>query len=114
MLVYPLRHAGLALSTTLAAALNAGLLFRALRRQGVYRPPQGWGLLGFRIAAAAAVMGGLLWWGAGDLSQWLTAPRSDRLLWLGTWVLAGGLGYFATLFVLGMRVADLRGRHAPS
>lgn len=114
MLVYPLRHAGLALSTTLAAALNAGLLFRALRRQGVYRPPQGWGLLGFRIGAAAAVMGGLLWWGAGDLSQWLTAPRSDRLLWLGTWVLAGGLGYFATLFVLGMRVADLRGRHAPS
>jgi putative peptidoglycan lipid II flippase len=114
MLVWHLRHAGLALSTTLAAVLNAALLFRALRRQGVYRPPAGWRLMGLRIGAASVVMGSVLWWGAGDLSHWLTAPRSDRLIWLATWILAGGVGYFATLLALGMRVADLRGRHAPS
>jgi putative peptidoglycan lipid II flippase len=113
-LVWHLRHAGLALSTTLAAALNAGLLFRTLRRQGVYQPPPGWGRIGLRIAAAAGAMAALIAWGAGDLSDWLAAPRANRLMWLGACILAGGVGYFATLYALGMRIADLRGRHAPS
>ena len=38
ILIYPLRHVGLALSTSLAAYLNAGLLYRALNKEGVYLP----------------------------------------------------------------------------
>jgi len=37
-LIWSLQHAGLALATSLAAFVNAGLLFMGLYRQGVYRP----------------------------------------------------------------------------
>src|SRR6266705_2141015 len=37
-LIVPLKHAGLALAIGLGACLNAGLLFRQLRRHGIYLP----------------------------------------------------------------------------
>ena len=39
-------HAGLAMATTLSALFNAGLLYRGLRRRGVYTPQPGWGTAG--------------------------------------------------------------------
>ena len=42
-LVVPLAHAGLALATSLAAFINAGLLYRGLRLGGHHRPRPGWG-----------------------------------------------------------------------
>jgi putative peptidoglycan lipid II flippase len=45
--IWSLRHAGLALSISLAAWLNAGLLFWKLRQQGTYRPMPGWALFLF-------------------------------------------------------------------
>ena len=39
-------HTGLALASSVAAYINAGLLFRALLRQGTYRPEAGWGKIG--------------------------------------------------------------------
>ena len=107
-LVFPLAHAGLALATTLSASLNALLLFRGLRREAVYRPPAGWGWLGGRAALACAVMGALLWWGAGPLSTWTSAAPWDRVGWLAGWVAAGGLAYGATLLLLGVRPRHLR------
>ena len=35
-------HTGLALASSLAAYINAGLLYRMLRRQGAYQPERGW------------------------------------------------------------------------
>ena len=40
--IFPLRHAGLALSIGLAACLNAALLFYTLRRRKHYLPQPGW------------------------------------------------------------------------
>ncbi len=40
--VIDLRHAGLALSISLAACLNAGLLYWQLRRKRIYLPQPGW------------------------------------------------------------------------
>ena len=107
-LVFPLAHAGLALATTLSASLNALLLFRGLRREAVYRPPAGWGWLAGRAGLACAVMGALLWWGAGPLSAWTSAAPLDRVGWLAGWVAAGGLAYGATLLLLGVRPRHLR------
>ena len=60
ILVFPLAHAGLALATSLSATLNAFLLYRGLRREGVSQPEAGWPLLIRRGVLASAVMGGLL------------------------------------------------------
>lgn len=100
-------HAGLALATGLAAALNAFLLYRGLRRQGVYRPGDGWGWIGARVLAANLAMGLLLWWLAGSLDQWLAALWYQRAGWLGGCIGAGLLVYALVLWVSGVRPRHL-------
>ena len=105
---FPAPHALLALSTGLAAFVNSALLFRGLRRTGVYRAGKGWKRLALQVLAANAAMAGLLWWLAGDLTQWLAWDSWTRVYRLAGLVLAGGALYFAVLALLGLRVRDLR------
>jgi len=108
-LVFPLRHAGLALATTLAAALNAGLLYRQLRREGVYVPPAGWGRLWLALGVSGGLMAALLYWGAGDVQDWFARDRADRVLQLLGWILAGAAVYVGSLLAFGIRYRDFRG-----
>jgi len=103
-------HAGLALATALSAWLNAGLLFHHLRRDGVYHAQPGWGRLVGQVAAAALVMGVLLWWGLGDLAHWSAMNSTQRVGELLLWVPAGAAVYFAALLLLGVRPRQLLGR----
>lgn len=109
-LVYhvPVPHVLLAFSTGMAAFINSAMLFRGLRRSGVYRSTGGWPKLALRVLVANAVMAALLWWMAGDLSQWLAWGNWQRAGWLLACVAAGFGVYFATLGLLGLRVRDLR------
>lgn len=108
-LVFPLAHAGLALATALAACLNAGLLFRGLLRDGVYRPSAGWPKLLVRGVISSALMGAVIWIGAGDTENWLVAGTWERIGRLLLWIAVGGSVYFATLFLGGVRPRHFRG-----
>ncbi len=108
ILVFPLAHAGLALATALAAIVNAGLLFRGLRREGVYRPQAGWLSLIARGAAASLLMGGVLLLGAPGMEQWVTMGTWDKIIQLVGWILAAGALYFSGLFLLGIRPRHFR------
>jgi putative peptidoglycan lipid II flippase len=108
ILVFPLAHAGLALATTLSSALNAYLLYRGLRRSGIYRPQKGWSRILFRVLFAATGMSLLLFLGAGDLHRWLDMGNWQRILFLLGWVFAGGTTYLCLLYLSGMRVRDFR------
>jgi putative peptidoglycan lipid II flippase len=108
LLVFPLAHAGLALATSLSACINATLLFRGLRGEGVFRPEQGWGSLIASGVAASALMGLMLLWGAGNFSQWLDMGTWDRVLRLAGLVVGGVLLYFSVLFLLGIRARHFR------
>ncbi len=101
-------HAGLALATSLAAFINAWLLYRGLRRLGVYTPAAGWRPLLWRVLVANLVMGGLLWLGAGNLDIWLARNGVQRGLWLGFWILLAMAVYFLVLFACGFRLRHLR------
>jgi len=105
-----LQHAGLALATSIAAAVNATLLFRILRKREIYQPPSGWLLLLLRAGIAAGVMGGALYWLAGPLQQWLVSDWVWQAGHLAAWVIAGAVTYFVVLAVVGVRVRDFRGR----
>jgi putative peptidoglycan lipid II flippase len=107
---FPVPHALLATSTSISAAVNTFLLWRGLRREGVYQPSPGWPKLVVRIVAANAVMAVVLWSLAGDLSSWMAADALHRAMRCALCVGAGALAYFATLFVLGMRYGDLASR----
>lgn len=110
--IVPLKHAGLALSIGLASLLNAALLYRGLRRRGVYRPQPRWGIFTLRLLVALAVLGGVLWFGMGDETGWYAQLATTRVLHLSAVVLGGIAAYFLTLFALGIRVRDFRRRAA--
>jgi len=103
-------HAGLALATSLAAFLNAGLLFRYLRANGVYVAQPGWSFFAARLLLANGGMAALLWWGRGPLSQWFSWGLGERALHLGGLVLLGMAAYFVLLLLLGIRPRMLLGR----
>lgn len=102
-LVFGLAHTGLALATSLAAFVNAVLLYRGLRRTGSYRPQSGWPWLLVRTLLASAGMGALLWWGAGDVDAWLAAPALERALRLTAWIFGGIVVYVVSMYALGVR-----------
>jgi putative peptidoglycan lipid II flippase len=111
-LIGPFKHAGLALSISLAACLNAGLLYRLLRRQGIYTPQPGWGSFFIKLATALAVMGGALWLASGNPGQWLEWSIATRLWRLALLVGCGAGVYFATLWLVGFRLKDFQRRAA--
>jgi putative peptidoglycan lipid II flippase len=107
LLVSTLKHVGLALAITLAAFVNAGLLYRLLRQHGVYIPEPGWPRYFLRIALASVLMGLVLAWGSGDLSVWLKASTGARIVHLAVLVVGGVLVYATSLFLLGARPHEL-------
>ena len=103
-------HAGLALAISIAAIVNAWLLFRGLRRDGLIEGSRDWFYLVARVVAANAVMTIVLVYINRPLDWWLAAGVWDRALWLGVLVLAGALAYFVAIVLLGARPAQFRHR----
>ncbi|HEY7883571.1 MAG TPA: murein biosynthesis integral membrane protein MurJ [Cellvibrionaceae bacterium] len=101
-------HAGLALATSLAAVLNAWLLFWGLKTRHVYRAGKGWRRLWWQmllanVLLAVLLLGALQWWT--DWQTWAAWPRIWRLMLLCG---AGLLIYVVTLWVCGLRLRHLR------
>jgi putative peptidoglycan lipid II flippase len=112
VLVWPLRHAGLALAISLGACLNAGMLFWLLRRQAVYAPQPGWARFTVKLTFAVAVMAAVIWLATGNAAVWLAASASDRVVWLMCIIAMGVATYFASLWVVGFRLRDFSQRAA--
>jgi putative peptidoglycan lipid II flippase len=107
---FPAAHVGLAASTSLTAWINSLLLLRHLRRQGIYRPGEGWGGFLLKVAAANLAMSVLVLLLSGSLDGWIAQSAWHRAVRL-TAIVAGAMAiYFATLFALGMRPRDFRAR----
>ena len=109
---WKLGHTGLALSIGLGACLNAGLLYYHLRKAGIYTRQPGWGVFFAKLMAAMAVMGGVLFWGMGDTSSWLSMSALHKVLYLTGLVVVGAGAYFVTLMALGLRLKDFIKRGA--
>lgn len=103
-------HAGLALAISIAALLNAWLLYRGLDRDGVMKAGQGWSALLARVVIANGVMVLCLRVLDRPLEWWLVAGAWERAGWLGIVVAAGAASYFVTLLVIGARPAQFRHR----
>ena len=105
----PGAHGGIAAASGLAGLFNAWLLWRYLRRAGIYQPMPGWGRFLLRVVVACVVMAAAvlalrLWvgdWAAID--DWRL-----RVAWLLTAVAAGGIAYGLAQVALGLRPRDLR------
>ena len=108
LLIGPLRHAGLALSTTLAASINAGLLLTLLLRRKIFDPSDQWLSYFSRLLVANSIMGMLIWWMAGQLQQWLRWSLGARIEHLLLIIAAGVCCYAMTLIASGFNIKSLR------
>jgi putative peptidoglycan lipid II flippase len=108
----PLQHAGLALSIGLGACLNASILFYKLRSLGIFQPQPGWIVFLLKLVTALAVMGLLLWLGAGSTHQWIEYDFTQRIVHLAALVAGGACAYFAALWLLGFRLDQFKRRSA--
>jgi putative peptidoglycan lipid II flippase len=101
-------HAGLALATSVAAILNAALLYRGLRHENVLMHTSGWPKLLLRVALANTVMSVVLMQMSRSLAWWIDAANSQRILWLAATVVVGAGVYFIVLLITGMRASQFR------
>jgi putative peptidoglycan lipid II flippase len=111
VLVPALGHAGLALSISLGALVNAGILLLSLMRQGSYRPLPGWGGFAFRVLLANSVLGGGLFWAAWRV-DWIALQAHGLQRAAAVALVLGGVAaaYFAVLAVCGLRPRDVMRR----
>lgn len=99
-------HVGLALATSLAAFLNAGLLMRGLRRDGVFKLQTGWLVFLFRLFVASALMAAFLVLMSSEWQSWLGLSIGERIGHLAVLVLGAIVIYILALLVSGMRWRD--------
>ncbi|ORU93012.1 MAG: lipid II flippase MurJ [Cycloclasticus sp. symbiont of Poecilosclerida sp. N] len=102
VLVFFLQHAGLALATSLAAFVNASLLFRALIKQRVYSPQAGWGAFVLKVMLANLAVSIIYFYDFSPL-QWYEWGAFDRALNLSSEILAVLVLYVVSLLALGIR-----------
>ncbi len=108
ILISSLKHAGLALSSTIAAYFNSGMLLFLLIRKGLFQKQPGWGYLALRLLFAAGVMSVVIIWWAGPLQQWLDWSLWHRALHLTMIIVVGIVLYCAALLLSGLRLVHLK------
>lgn len=108
ILVFPLKHAGLALATSLSSTFNALTLFVLLIRKHIFKPGRVWRKTIFQLLLANGVMGAVLVLLAGPVAPWLTWPALTRAWHLAMVLFAGAVSYVVILGILGVRLKHFR------
>ena len=105
-------HAGLAAASSVAAYLNAFLLYRGLRRAGVYEPVPGWGRLWLGVGLACAAMVAGLVALTPAIDAWAAHRALQRAGWLVLAIGGGALAFTAAAVIAGVRPRQFtRGAH---
>lgn len=105
---YKSAHVGIAAATAVAGMLNAALLWRYLRRQGLYHAEPGWGRWLLRILVGLVVMAVAVLAVRQHVGDWTVLPTLWRWIWLMAAVAAGAAAYGVTVLALGLRPRHLR------
>lgn len=101
-------YVGLAIATALSAFVNMALLYRGLHIAGVYQITKRTVLFIIRLVIAGAAMVAAILWQLEDMSVWLGWSFAHRSGVLGMLVGLGAVVYLAVVFLLGMRLKDLK------
>jgi len=108
LLIHPLRHAGLALATSLASWFNCFMLMVLLLRTKIYTPSDEWKDFLLAISLALLAMVAVISYGHGDMQQWFAWHVLARVSHLAIIILAALIVYFSVLALLGIRFRDIR------
>ncbi|MFK5914748.1 MAG: murein biosynthesis integral membrane protein MurJ [Woeseiaceae bacterium] len=100
-------HAGLALATTFSSFINAWLLYRGLRKSGVYTANKGWLRLILQTTVAVTLMAWLILHFLPDVEFWYQASAIERVIQLSWIIPMGAVSYFVALWGMGVRFKQL-------
>ncbi len=107
--ILPLGHMGPPLATALASTVNVWMLWRELRRREHFMPDAQLRRRAWRLAAAALLMGAILYFANDLFRPYTTGPSLERWGAMFVLVAMGGLVYVAATFLFGaFRLADAR------
>ncbi|WP_029789801.1 MULTISPECIES: murein biosynthesis integral membrane protein MurJ [Vibrio] len=101
-------YVGLAIATALSAFVNMALLYRGLHIAGVYQVTKRTVLFIIRLMIAGAAMVAAILWQLEDMSVWLDWSFAHRSGILGMLIALGAGVYLAVVFLLGVRLKDLK------
>jgi len=101
-------HVGLAVSISLAALLNALLLYKGLKKQQIIKKSENWINFFLKIFVANVVMVIFLHFSKQPLLWWLDLDFVIRILLLMMIILLSMATYFITLIIFGVKLSDLR------
>mgnify|MGYP000131899894 CR=1 FL=1 len=107
-------HVGLALATAISAALNAGLLYLGLRKEGVYQPDAAWGSFCLKLLIPNTAVLLLLVWLTPDMSQWTEGSVWQRVTMLFGLIAASMTLYFIVLSAIGIKIKTLLKPNQPA
>lgn len=107
-LISPLKHAGLALATSLSSWINVALLLIQLYRLNVYRFGAGWLKFFVQLFFGNILLFLFLYFCAPDTTQWIDWRWYSRLGYIALFGIAAMTLYIFSLWLSGMRFKDLR------
>jgi len=107
ILVRSLAHTGLALAISIAAWVNASLLFVVLLKKQIYKPESGWLWFLLRVLVAVSVMSACLIYLNDAPEVWYQRSLWQRVTNLTILVFSGVGAYLLSLLVLGFRPGQL-------
>lgn len=103
ILIGPFAHVGLAAATSIAAFVNAGLLYWNLKKSGVLIHEPGWVKLWVQILLANGLLVAFLQVLKPANDVWLAFDAWHRIGWLALLVFGAIAIYFVALFLMGVR-----------
>ena len=101
-------YVGLAMATALSAFVNMALLYRGLHLAGVYQVTKRTVVFIARLMVAGAAMVTAILWQLEDMSVWLDWSFAYRSGMLAMLIGLGAAVYLAMIFILGVRLKDLK------
>jgi putative peptidoglycan lipid II flippase len=108
MYYWNLGHVGLALATSAAAYLNAGLLLKGLVQRGIFSFQPGWWRYSARLLSATLAMGLVVWYCMPEEASWLGMDWRSRAAALTLLCGQGVVAYVAVHLLMGSRPGQLR------
>ncbi|WP_071661068.1 murein biosynthesis integral membrane protein MurJ [Rickettsiella grylli] len=111
LLIFPLKHAGLALASSLSAWLNVGLLLWGLKSRHIFQWQPGWLKFLLQVLFANAILCVFLYWAAAAMPIWVNWDWQQRLSHIFLLGVASIFIYTGVLWMCGLRYHDLKAHH---
>jgi len=101
-------YVGLAIATTMSATLNAWLLYRGLKQEGVYCLSKTTKNFISKLILSALIMALVVYQLSSDFDVWLAMDFAEQVLQLTMCICGGCLSYFIMIALLGVRLSDFK------